>query len=897
MTAPAPARVQPLNEIFTRGVSAMWAATYNVDLALFNEFLLGRLSDPPVNVVVLADHRRLAVSLARIPPERAAALSSVNRRWLLRSVKPGGQAFHPKSYLAVSAAKTTLLVGSGNLSAPGLDSGKEVFTTFRSGTPDGDAALATWNDWTRRLVEHTADVALAERYADLQRRLPASAPAAVSRGPLLHNLDGPIAGQLAAAVRAETDAPVDDLLLTAPFYDDDAAAAAELLTTLAPRRAHVYVTSTTSVNGPRLAQRLADSGADVRVFAYVPDEFVHAKLVGVTAGDDGWLLSGSANLSRAALTSRAALAGGHGNVELAVLARLSADAVRAAFLPPGAVAAEQDPQALAPLTFRTDADPAPPPVRLLTAAAAADGRIEVEADRPIDPVWLLDDLAGHHPLVPGEGRRAATASAASGRLVRLCAADKEPLSNHVVVDDPAALRAALVGSGRDRSDRPPELAGDDTGGPLGQGLLLLHRQLVMDVSETASSAGGGGVGAGDADQQDDDDLWARLEREELARDGRAHAYSRLWRPDSAGDAIIELLEVLRDRAPAQGRAPGAPVVSLLAVLLARRRAEEEAAAGAEPPGDVDAPRRRWKASTRTRIRALNVLRRWAAAQHDPRLTWVDPLAPAGNFAAVTGFLADLRLRRAADPGSIELNEQDLDNVWSWWLRPMAGSGQGDGWLDTLAPDERGALHEALPGWLPEAAAALTWLLIRPGTNLRARTVDAQPVLVAARAHGLLAPTDVTAAFLGAVTGSPVSQGEVAGGLVSAAEFVDDELWCARTAAELGLFSLRLDAPPGSAVIQVRLSVRGMADPLLDPRVPRLLAAARQYRRATGIAVFEVDEGWRLAFVDGEPVTYLPSARGADMLQSNGALDSDSVTALASEGLALAELFPASAHVA
>ncbi len=85
-TAPVPVRtVQPVAELFTGAATALWATTYNIDLALFNEFLLPRLGEPPLNVAVLADHRRLAVSLARIPPERADTLVAVNRRWLPNS--------------------------------------------------------------------------------------------------------------------------------------------------------------------------------------------------------------------------------------------------------------------------------------------------------------------------------------------------------------------------------------------------------------------------------------------------------------------------------------------------------------------------------------------------------------------------------------------------------------------------------------------------------------------------------------------------------------------------------------------------------------------------------------------------------------------------------------------
>lgn len=894
-----PHRIRPLNEIFTRGVTAMWATTYNIDLALFNEFLIGRLGDPPLNVVVLADQRRLALSLSRIPAERVDALAFVNRRWLLRDIRPGGLAFHPKTYLAVTGSRATLLVGSGNLSEPGLDSGKEVFTTFRSGTLAGDAALRTWTEWTRRLVEHTQDVPLAERFADLRKRLPApeSAPgsAAVPRspGPLLHNLEEPIGGQFLAAVHSEARLPVDELLLTAPFYDGEAEAAWSLLDGLRPRDAHVYVASSTSVDGPRLAERLAASTAQPHLYSYEPDAFVHAKLVGVTAGADGWLLSGSANLSRAALTATSALHGGHGNVELCVLARLTADQVRAAFLPPDTVAVSKGLSALAPLEVHHDPDPVHPPVRLLSAAAEPDGRVAVVADGDIRQEWLLDDLISHQPLEIAASGRAITAGLMTGRLVRLAGPDRQPLSNHVVVDDPAGLRAVLTAGAGDRSDRPAELTGDDTSGPLGRGLLWLNRRLVMDVNEAAPASGSGGVAVGATDSTDDDGLWERLEHEQLARDYRAHAYPGVWGADSAGNPLIELLEILRDRAPA-----GPPIGSgsPLDELLARRRADglPEDRGSQNDDTDDSAPRPRWKTTTRTRVRALNVLRRWAAAQRDPRLAWVDPYAPAGNFAAIASFLAGLRIESAVDPGAVELSTEDLDGVWALWLRSFAGSGVGDGWLDALAPEELAALEAKRPDWLPEAVAALSWLLVRPGLKERERLVQHQAVLGAARRLGLLEPSDLTARYLAAVTGNAHTRDQVADRLLRAETYLDDPLWCARTAQECSLPQVQIDDFPGSP-LQVRLFVSGLGDPLRDPRLPRLLVAVRNYRPNTRMAVWDADQQWRLVFEDGEPVYYRSSVGPDQETERN--FDPGVLTTLAEEGMVLSDLFPTESHVA
>src|SRR5664279_5361832 len=183
-------RIQPVTELFRSNVIAFWATTYNIDLALFNEFLLGRLGEPPLNITILADGERVAATLARIPAEKIDQVALINSRWLLRSGPSGNGRFHPKSYLVVTSTKATLLVGSGNLSTSGLDEGREVFTAFVSGTPDGDEAIDTWRTWMRRLVQRVDETRLAERFADLEAKLPKPvAPRVTGTVRVLHNLD------------------------------------------------------------------------------------------------------------------------------------------------------------------------------------------------------------------------------------------------------------------------------------------------------------------------------------------------------------------------------------------------------------------------------------------------------------------------------------------------------------------------------------------------------------------------------------------------------------------------------------------------------------------------------------------------------------------------------------
>ncbi|MFE2473705.1 phospholipase D-like domain-containing protein [Streptomyces mirabilis] len=875
---PAIPTVQPIVELFTGDAQALWATAYTLDLGLFNEFLLARLGEPPLNIAVLADHRRLTASLARIPAERADTLAPVNRRWLLRGVRISG-AFHPKSYLAVTGSGAKLLVGSGNLSAGGLDDGREAFTTFRSGTPVGDAAIAAWRYWMRRLVGILGDTTLAARFQHLEGQIPSTAVATQHvPSPLLHNLDIPIADQLAAVV-AESGARVSELWLAAPFYDANAVAVGALLDILKPERVKLFVTGSTSVNGERLAERLASSGAGVAVVAYEPDQFVHAKLIGILAGPRAWLLSGSANLSSAALRLTHAT---QGNIELAVLAPLETDEVRAAFVPPGTTVREHSLRALTSLSFRTHPEPKSPAVQLVSATALPDGRIEITTEPPWSNDWLLHDLTCHQPLTAGENGRALTAGPLDGRLVQLLDADEQVLSNRVIVDDPAALAATLIkSSSRFGADIPPELHGADLDSPLGRALVRLHRNLAMDVSELATTTGTAAEARGEPGEQMDDDLWDRLEREQLARDPRASVYERMWRRQTLDGAepLVELLEALRARTPATD---SPHPHSLLAQLLDR--------AHEQPDHGEHRPPRSWKPSTRIRVRARNVLRRWAAAQTDPRLVWVDPFAPAGNFAVMAITLAQLRLDQARHPERGELTEDDLDEIWQLWMRPFVGTGQGDGWLDHLDEPTRTQVLNRLPAWLPETVAALCWLVIRPGSDRRERVVAVKPVLAAALAHGLLDPTETTSRYLSAITGRTVTCDKVDDQLLAAIDFIDDDLWCARTAEEFALDELRLAASPGVTAVQLRLDVRGITTPFVDARVPRLVVAARHYRRCDGVVLIASDGGWRLAFVTDETIAYLPGV-GEALAESTQPLTRGALEELCAAGGVLADFFP------
>ena len=95
----APSYVQPIAQLFRTDCSALWATTFNLELELFNEYLLGRLGEPPLNAVIICDRVRLDQYLGDIPAERLSLLNSTNRRYLLAARASAAAGFTPSRIL------------------------------------------------------------------------------------------------------------------------------------------------------------------------------------------------------------------------------------------------------------------------------------------------------------------------------------------------------------------------------------------------------------------------------------------------------------------------------------------------------------------------------------------------------------------------------------------------------------------------------------------------------------------------------------------------------------------------------------------------------------------------------------------------------------------------------
>lgn len=462
------------------------------------------------------------------------------------------------------------------------------------------------------------------------------------------------------------------------------------------------------------------------------------------------------------------------------------------------------------------------------------------------------------------------------------------------------------------ADRPAELQAAHLDCPLGRALLWMHRNLVMDVDDgcpSASQRAGrpAGDGAGEAEC---------LEREHLGCDPRTATYgpllARTARSRPAGldgeegcpEPVVELIRSMRGLS-----LEGPDGTDATAGTEASPQAAEPGGAGVAgapplfdllvgrdvPPPDVVGSGRRWRTDARILDRARALLERWAAAQDDRRLTWVHPDAPMANMTAVAAVLARtcaVSFASGGGPRRGDLSENDLLGLWARWLTAFVGTGRGDGWLERAgltADDVRERLDPDFRG----LATALCWLAVRPGNDLRPRLVAWQALFTQAMERGLLHASPLACGLVSHIAGRPTTRGEIEAQLQASVKFVSDDLWCERTAERFELRSLELETVSTHQAVQVRLVVRGMRDPLTDPRIPQLVAATRRYRRCDGVAVHAGDLGWRLAFISGAEVAYRPGAgpRAGALLLSEP-VNPGTVEQLAATGGVVADLFTA-----
>lgn len=353
-----------------------------------------------------------------------------------RAICPGHTAFHPKLLVIAGRDRSTIAVGSGNLTLPGWHGNEELWTYFHAVAESGPRTVAQVAAFLRKL-------------ADGPIQLSAEAPAAIAKtcelldlmgssepGPdLASTLDGPIIDRL-------PEGPVDELTLYAPFFDADFGALTALHTRFSPERLRVFLHPDTSVDGPRLERWMSERGGELLWCS--GERYRHGKLIEWRRGDELAALTGSPNLSGRALLSGivgddpAAL---RGNCELALI-----DALGESLAPPQA---PPPPNGVAMLTSRRDPDqPARPGIVLLGATLVEGVELVLRLAKPLiaptrvqvhDPErdWVTSE--GVPALDPGKAEyRVPALQFPAGRALRLYG--EAGASNEIFVTDPVRAR-------------------------------------------------------------------------------------------------------------------------------------------------------------------------------------------------------------------------------------------------------------------------------------------------------------------------------------------------------------------------------------------------------------------------------------------------------------------------
>ncbi|MFJ5784477.1 hypothetical protein [Streptomyces hydrogenans] len=296
------------------------------------EFLvLGYTTDLPfLEAVAVPRARALGARVAILGDAGHALHEAVDvrlaGRGYLHGVASCHGAFHPKLALLLGDDACRVAIGSGNPTPSGWGANDELWTVVATDDGASHPLLADLADWLEALPDA---VAMTPWWADHLRHLAelltvlhCEAPPTDTEGPeveLAHNLWTPLIDRL-------PERPVDELRLYAPFVDPSG----ELLRLLRERMSPADITLGIQRRWSRYdsdgVRRAFEGHPAARVRELAETRTRHGKLVEWRVGDTWHALTGSPNLTRAALARAVGDATGTTaegparNCELAVIA-------------------------------------------------------------------------------------------------------------------------------------------------------------------------------------------------------------------------------------------------------------------------------------------------------------------------------------------------------------------------------------------------------------------------------------------------------------------------------------------------------------------------------------------------------------------------------------------------
>lgn len=280
------------------------ATTFCVDFDAYEQLALSRLRNAGcLNNLVLMDTGMMVHAMT----SSSALPQFAGQQYALYPVRSGGL-FHPKIILQFGDTEGRLIVGSANLTAPGLGGNLEVAgAVSRSAAETGaDPIFAAAWDYVRRLIPDDGSTATFQRDW-LERRTPwlssariATRPIPVSGGGEAMFLSGPDGGGIAKQFVRLVRNRVKRLVVISPYWDEKLDALRALARALDAKEVVILLGGRDSpFPGPAM-----EAASDFH-FHEMPDladgRFVHAKILLAQTDNADHVLFGSANCTVAAL--------------------------------------------------------------------------------------------------------------------------------------------------------------------------------------------------------------------------------------------------------------------------------------------------------------------------------------------------------------------------------------------------------------------------------------------------------------------------------------------------------------------------------------------------------------------------------------------------------------------
>ena len=630
--------------------------TFGADLGFFESRLLSQLAAVPLRVI-LADDERLNEKFTEAA-ETGQSLRRANRTYVAAAIRHSGSA-HAKVILLTAEREGVLVVGSGNLGHDGYASPGELWNVFRYHDDDPrhlSEFVAIRGLLTELGARGLLDPPVVELLQDIWGTAPWIPEASESMPDLHHNLDVPLIDQLVSAI----DEPVEDLVMHAPFHDADSAAASALIRRLSPAKVTMLVSKKTSVDPQKLRRALRTAAASATELVEVrdhPGTYIHAKWIHAVGAKNEVLLTGSANLSRAALLNSAST----GNIEVGVIRRRTRGAFDSLYThlvrKPIPDAASLGLRFQAPDGL-SEPDPGHPILlwsRLdrLVLTLAFDRDLPTDLDLAlshggVELAWT--SLRVHDRTIEFRLRASSAALVAEGGAIRVRTGSDDEAGGESWPFQLSQLRSRLEKAGRrEQLTRITDLPEKDA--ELMQLLQELEQTLIFDAATTWR------VVKPDAPTAEVDDgetiAWEDLDWNRVRRDPRFVGYLARGRaPGYAPTDVQVLLAAIAGRLGDIGALETGEADQDDESELAREGASDspEDAEEREDELEDELTRRSLPVSTRVRMAFNRFVRRYARAARDVKfVNELGPLVAATNAVIFSNLLGQLLERNLADP--------------------------------------------------------------------------------------------------------------------------------------------------------------------------------------------------------------------------------------------------------